>query len=425
MEQTLLIFVKDELGRDRRGTARRWGQFMFSSVPRKYAALVLATILSACSSAPPPSPPAVEVAIGVPVQRDVVDWDDYVGRFEAVQDVEVRPRISGTVTQILFREGAHVGRGQALFVIDARPYRALLAQAQGELAKAQAAVANARTERARAQKLVDVQAISREEYETKQANLRSADAGVAAARAAVDARALDVSFTTVRAPVAGRVSDKRVSIGSYVASGTTLLTRVVTVDPIRFSFEGAESFYLKYVRQAQTGERRSSRDAPNPVDIQLSDEKDYRWHGRMQFVDNAIDPQSGTIRAHAIVANPDGFLVPGMFGRARLLGSGSYRAMLIPDESIVTDQTRRFVYVVGRDGKTVQRPVETGPLVEGLRVVRSGIAPTERVVLDGLVRLQPGMPVKARLTRINPRASDTAPTATPLTAPAASEATAR
>ena len=365
------------------------------------------------------------VAVGVPIQRDVVDWDDYVGRFEAVQDVEVRPRISGTMTQILFREGAQVGRGQALFVIDARPYQALVAQAKGDLAKAQAAVFNARTELARAQKLVDVQAISREEYETKQANLRSANASVAAARATVDARALDVSFTTVRAPIAGRVSDKRVSIGSYVASGTTLLTRVVTVDPIRFSFDGAESFYLKYVRQAQTGERGSSRDTPNPIDIQLADEKDYRWHGRMQFVDNAIDPQSGTIRAHAVVANPGGFLVPGMFGRARLLGSGSYRAMLIPDESIVTDQTRRFVYVVGRDGKTVQRPVETGPLVEGLRVVRGGIAPTDRVVLDGLVRLQPGMPVKAKLTQIKPRAANTAPTATPLTAPAASEATAR
>ena len=398
---------------------------MAFSLPQNWFGIMLAGSLSACSSAPPPPPPMTNVAVGVPIQRDVVDWDDYVGRFEAVQDVEVRPRISGTVTQILFREGAQVGRGQALFVIDARPYQALVAQAKGDLAKAQAAVFNARTELARAQKLVDVQAISREEYETKQANLRSANASVAAARATVDARALDVSFTTVRAPIAGRVSDKRVSIGSYVASGTTLLTRVVTVDPIRFSFDGAESFYLKYVRQAQTGERGSSRDTPNPIDIQLADEKDYRWHGRMQFVDNAIDPQSGTIRAHAVVANPGGFLVPGMFGRARLLGSGSYRAMLIPDESIVTDQTRRFVYVVGRDGKTVQRPVETGPLVEGLRVVRGGIAPTDRVVLDGLVRLQPGMPVKAKLTQITPRAANTAPTATALTAPAASEATVR
>ncbi len=387
--------------------------------------LLAATNLGSCSSAPPPPPPQTNVAVGLPIARDIVDWDDYVGRFEAVQDVEIRPRISGTVMSVLFREGARVGKGQALFVIDPRPYRAALAQAQGDLAKARAAVANARTELARAQKLVDVQAISREEYETKQANLRTANASVESARAAVDARALDLSFTTVRSPISGSVSDKKVSIGTYVASGTTPLTRVVTVDPIRFSFDGAESFYLKYIRLAQQGERQSSRNAPNPIDIQLSDEKDYRWHGRMQFVDNAIDTQSGTIRAHAVVANPKGFLVPGMFGRARLLGSGTYHAMLIPDESIVTDQTRRFVYVVGADGKTAQRPVETGPLVEGLRVVRAGIAPTERVVLDGLVRLQPGMPVKARLVQIRPRAANTAPTATPLSAPAASEAKAR
>lgn len=365
------------------------------------------------------------VSVGQPIARDIVDWDDYVGRFEAVQDVEVRPRVSGTISSVLFREGARVGRGQALFVIDPRPYRAALAQAQGDLAKARAAVANAQTELTRAQKLVAVQAISREEYETKLANLRTANAAVESANAAANARALDVSFTTVRAPVSGAVSDKKVSIGTYVAAGTTPLTRVVTVDPIRFAFDGAEPFYLKYIRLAQKGARQSSRYAPNPIDIQLSDEADYRWHGRMQFVDNAIDPQSGTIRAYAIVANPTGFLVPGMFGRARLLGSGSYHAMLIPDESIVTDQTRRFVYVVGRDGKTAQRPVETGPLVEGLRVVKAGLAPTERVVLDGLARLQPGMAVKARLVKIKPRAANTAPVATPLTAPAPAEATAR
>jgi RND family efflux transporter MFP subunit len=383
----------------------------------------LMALLCACSAAPPPPPPVTNVAVGVPVARTVIDWDDYVGRFEAVQDGEVRPRISGTVMSILFREGARVAKGQALFVIDPRPYRALVAQAQGDLAKARAAAINARTELARAQKLVDVQAISREEFETKQANLRSADAGVASAQATLEARALDLTFTTVRAPIAGAISSKRVSIGTFVTAGTTPLTRVVTVDPIRFSFDGAESFYLKYVRLAQAGARKSSRDAPNPIDIQLSDEKNYRWHGRMQFVDNAIDPQSGTIHAFALVANPQGFLVPGMFGRARLLGSGSYRAMLIPDESIVTDQTRRFVYVVGRDGKTVQRPVETGPLVEGLRVIKAGLAPTEHVVLDGLVRLQPGMPVKEHMTQIKPRAENTAPTSAPLTAPAASEAT--
>ena len=387
--------------------------------------LVTLMALAACSRSAPPPPPKPNVSVAIPIQRSVRDWDDYVGRFEAVQDVEVRPRVSGTVQSINFREGVEVGAGQVLFVIDPRPYRAAAAQAQADLARAQALVANARSELARAQKLLEAEAISREEFETKQANLRSAAASAGSARATLDARTLDVAFTTVRSPISGRVSDKRVSIGSYVAAGTTPMTRVVTVNPIRFAFDGAESFYLKYVRQAQSGERRSSRYAPNPVDIKLADEANYRWHGRMKFVDNAVDPQSGTIRAYAEVSNPDGFLVPGMFGRARLLGSGSYNALLVPDEAIVTDQTRRFVYVIGRDGKTVQRPVETGPLVEGLRVVKTGLAPTEKVVIDGLARLQPKMDVTAKTVQMKPRAVDDAPGSNTLSAPAASEATAR
>lgn len=361
----------------------------------------------------------------MPLKRQVVDWDDYVGRFEAVQDVEIRPRISGAVDSVNFREGVEVAKGQVLFTIDPRPYRAAAEQARADLAKAQALVTNARTELARAQKLVDAQAISREEFETKEANLRSAVAAAGASRANLEAKSLDLSFTTIRSPVTGRISDKRVSIGTYVAAGQTVLTRVVTVNPIRFAFEGAETFYLKYVRQAQSGERESSRYAPNPVDIKLADETNYRWHGLMKFVDNAIDRNSGTIRAFAEVDNPTGFLVPGMFGRARLLGSGTYSALLVPDEAIVTDQTRRFVYVIGQDGKTVQRNVETGPLVEGLRVIKTGLAPTEKVVLDGLARLQPGMDVDAKVIPLRPRAAADAPGSSAIRAPAAAEATAK
>lgn len=391
----------------------------------RFAALGLALLLAGCSNNAPPPPPETVVAAAVPLQRQVVDWDDYVGRFEAIQDVEVRPRVSGVITRIGFDEGREIGKNQFLFEIDPRPYRAALAQAQAEAARANAQVTNARTELVRARELLAQNAISREEFEQKLAAERSAAAGLEAARATVQARSLDVQFTTVRSPIAGRISDKRVAIGDYVNAGQTLLTRVVTVNPMWFTFDGAESFYLKYVRQAVSGERRSSRYAPNPVEIQLADERDYRWRGRMVFVDNAIDTGSGTIRAHAEVPNPNGFLVPGMFGRARLLGSGTYRALLIPDESIVTDQTRRLVYIVGQDGKTAVRNIETGPLVEGLRVVRAGLAPSERVVLDGLARLQPGTPVKVRLTQIKPRAADDAPVATPVTTPVAAEATAR
>lgn len=387
--------------------------------------LLAAAALAACSPSAPPPPPKPHVSAAVPLKRQVVDWDDYVGRFEAVQDVEIRPRISGTVESVNFREGVEVAKGQVLFTIDPRPYRAAAEQARADLAKAQAALTNARTELARAQKLVDAQAVSREEFETKEANLRSAVAAADAARANLEAKSLDLSFTTVRSPISGRVSDKRVSIGTYVAAGQTVLTRIVTVNPIRFAFEGAETFYLKYVRQAQAGERESSRYAPNPVDIKLADETSYRWHGLMKFVDNAIDRNSGTIRAFAEVSNPNGFLVPGMFGRARLLGSGTYSALLVPDEAIVTDQTRRFVYVVDKDGKSLQRNVETGPLVEGLRVIKTGLAPTEKVILDGLARLQPGMPVDAKLITMKPRAAADSPASNAIAAPAAAEATAK
>lgn len=394
------------------------------SLPLLAPALATAA-LAACSPSAPPPPPKPHVSAALPLKRQVVDWDDYVGRFEAVQDVEIRPRISGTVESVNFREGVEVAKGQVLFTIDPRPYRAAAEQARADLAKAQALVTNARTELARAQKLVDAQAISREEFETKEANLRSAVAAAGAARANLEAKSLDLSFTTVRSPISGRVSDKRVSIGTYVSAGQTVLTRVVTVNPIRFAFEGAETFYLKYVRQAQAGERESSRYAPNPVDIKLADETAYRWHGLMKFVDNAIDRNSGTIRAFAEVSNPNGFLVPGMFGRARLLGSGTYSALLVPDEAIVTDQTRRFVYVVDKDGKSLQRNVETGPLVEGLRVIKTGLAPTEKVILDGLARLQPGMPVDAKLITMKPRAAADSPASNAIAAPAAAEATAK
>ncbi len=387
--------------------------------------LIATAALAACAPSAPPPPPKPHVSVGVPLKRQVVDWDDYVGRFEAVQDVEIRPRVSGNVESVNFREGVEVSRGQVLFTIDPRPYRAAAEQARADLAKAQALVTNARTEMARAQKLVDAQAISREEFETKQANLRSAVAAAGAARANLEAKSLDLSFTTIRSPITGRISDKRVSIGTYVAAGQTVLTRVVTVNPIRFAFEGAETFYLKYVRQAQSGERASSRYAPNPVDIKLADETNYRWHGLMKFVDNAIDRNSGTIRAFAEVDNPSGFLVPGMFGRARLLGSGTYSALLVPDEAIVTDQTRRFVYVIGQDGKTVQRNVETGPLVEGLRVIKTGLAASEKVVLDGLARLQPGMDVDAKVIPLKPRAAADVPASSAIRAPAAAEATAK
>ncbi len=379
-------------------------------------------LLAGCTQEKPAPPPKPHVSVAIPLVRDVVDWDDYTGRFEAIQDVAVTPRVSGTITQVLFRNGEDVKAGQALFIIDPRPFHAAYLQAQANLARANATQVNASTELERARKLSSDAVLSKEDYDNRFAALKTADADIDAQKAAVETTRLNLEFTSVVSPVAGRASDRKVSIGDVVVANTTQLTRVVTLDPIWFDFEGAEAFYLKYVRQDVRGERRSSRYAHNPVEIQLADETGYPHRGQMVFVDNALDPRSGTIRAKAELPNPDGFLTPGMFGRVRLLGSGMYKAMLIPDESIVTDQTRRLVYVVAADGKVVLRTVETGPLVVGLRVIREGLAPTERVVLDGLARLQPGVEVDATQTTLKPRATDTSPRSSPLTAPPSSEA---
>ena len=381
-------------------------------------------LLAACSEqkAPPPPPPPT-VSVATPLQRKVVDWDDYTGRFEAPQDVTVKAQATGTVTKVLFKNGQDVKAGQPLFQIDRRPYLAAVEQAKAQIGSAQAALTNARQVESRTKSLLDAQAVSREEFENNQAGVRTATANLAAAKAALLAAQVKLDYATTRAPFAGRASDRRVNVGDAVTDGTTVMTRVVSLDPIWFTFEGAESFYLKNLRQDARGERRSSRYKANPVEIQLADETDYRWKGHMAFLDSTIDPDSGTIRAKAIVANPTHFLTPGMYGRARLLGSGSYTAMLIPDEAVVTDQSRKLAMVVGRDNKAVQRIVETGPQVEGLRVVRAGLAPTDLVILDGLGRLRPGAPISPKRTTIKPREADTAPTV-PLSTPPSAEATA-
>jgi RND family efflux transporter MFP subunit len=385
--------------------------------------IALILLLAACGGGkPPPPPPPPQVSVAVPLQREVTDWDDYTGRFEAPQDVELKPRATGVITSIYFRDGQDVRSGEPLFAIDSRPYRATLAQAQAQAERARATLLNARQVTVRSRALAAVQAVSKEELEANIAAERTSAADLAAAEAAIRNASLNLSFTTVRAPFGGRVSDRKVSLGDLVKDGETVLTRVVSLDPIWFAFEGAESFYLKNLRQDQRGERGSSRYTANPVDIQLADETDYRWHGRMIFLDNAIDPNSGTIRAHALVANPTRFLTPGMFGRARLLGSGTYRAMLVPDEAIATDQTRRLIYVVGRDGKATPRTVETGAKVEGLRIIRAGLAPTDLVILDGVGRLQPGAPVTPKRTTIKPRPENQAPPTAPVVEPASGQA---
>ncbi len=370
---------------------------------RSYAAPAVAAMLcvmaAACAkpSAPPP-PPSVTVA--APLRMNIVDWDDYDGQFEAPDSVDLRPRVSGYLVALGFKDGEYVKRGQRLFKIDPRPYQAALNQAKGQEAHDVAALANARAQDDRGKVLLADHAISQQSYDQLVANDRQAEADLAAARASVQTNALNLAWTDVLAPIAGRVSDRRVSVGNLVTADTTVLTNIVSLDPIWFGFTGSEAMYLKYERANLAGTRISSRVRANPVEVRLQDEPTYRWKGHMDFVDNSLDPSSGTIRARGVIDNPTHFLTPGMFGHLRLLGSGAYPALLIPDQATSTDQTREVVYVLGPGGKVVVRKVTLGPLFGGLRVIRDGLAPNDLVIIDGVQRARPGGEVIARFGRV-------------------------
>lgn len=380
----------------------------------------------AAKGPPPPPPPSVTVAH--PLSHRIVDWDDYTGRFEALKRVELHPRVSGVLTRIAFKDGQIVRAGQLLFIIDPRPYQAQLASARADEARAMANLALARSRRLRDAGLLKEQAVSQEEYDSRKAEEETDAALLAAAQAAVRSAALNVEFTQVRAPITGRVSDRRVDVGNLVQGGdlsqSSLLTTIVALDPIYFTFRASEALYIKYTRANQAGTRVSSRDRPNPVEIKLQDEPDYRWKGHMDFVDNALEPSSGTMRGRAIVANPELFLTPGMFGRMRLLGSGAYDALLVPEGAILTDQARRTVMVVGAKDVVAAKVVELGAVLGGLRIIRSGLKPDDRVVIQGLQRATPGKPVSPKLGRIEPPDPAAAPAVDAFAPPPASEATA-
>ncbi|HEX8443748.1 MAG TPA: efflux RND transporter periplasmic adaptor subunit [Allosphingosinicella sp.] len=345
------------------------------------------------SEAPPPPMP---VTVAAPLVQEVVDWDDYVGRFEAVQSVEVKPRVTGYLRSVAFTDGAYVRAGQTLFTIDARPAQAALDQSAAQLARAEATLINARTELARSQTLAASQAASTEEVEQRRAGVRAGEADVNAARAAVRAQQLTVGFTRVTAPISGRVSERIVDVGNSVTADTTVLTRIVSTNPIHFAFDGSEALLLKYQRQ------RAGASNGTPVRIKLQDEPTYVHAGRLDFVDSTIDTGAGTVRARAVVPNPDNFIKPGMFGQMQLSGSQPYRAMLIPDTAVVTDAARKVVYLVDKVGTVIARPVVLGPLTGNLRVIRSGIRPADRVIISGLQRARPGEKVVPKPGRIPP-----------------------
>jgi RND family efflux transporter MFP subunit len=381
------------------------------------AGLILAAVAAGCAAKEKPKPPAPRVIVSYPLQRQVVDWDDYVGQFQAVNAVDVRPRVSGYIQSIAFKDGQNVRAGQLLFQIDPRPYEALVSQAQGQVAHATAALTDAKVELTRAKALLAAKATSQQDFDTRKATELQDEADLKTAQANLKTAQLNLAFTHVTAPISGRISDARATVGNLVTQDTTVLTSIVSLDPIRFTFEGPESLFLKYKREGASGHGAGG----PPVQIRLQDEPTYRWSGRLEFVDNALDSSSGTIRARAIVNNPSLFLTPGMFGHMRLLGSQPYLGLLVPDQAIVQDQAREIVYVVDPKGVVAQRVVQTGPIIDGLRVIRSGIDASDRVVIDGVVRAHPGLKVTAQSGRITPVPDAAA--AAPDTAPPAASAT--
>ncbi|CAH0299559.1 efflux RND transporter periplasmic adaptor subunit [Roseomonas sp. CECT 9278] len=359
------------------------------------AAIGVAITATAPLALAQPAPPPVTVA--TPLSRPVTEWQEHMARVEPSARVDIRARVSGQVDQVHFTDGAIVRAGDPLFTLDQRPFRIALDTAQAEVARTEARLLLAEQQVARYEPLAASRIAPQAEIDSRRAALREAQAGLAAARAAERQAALDLEFTEIRAPRPGRVSDRRVDAGNLVQQGQTVLTTLLALDPVYVSFDPSEAEYLRQARSARAG----LRGASLPVQLRLLDEAEFSREGRVDFVDSAFDARSGTIRVRAVVPNPDLFLTPGSFARIRL-STGEEPSLLVPDASVMADQTGRMVLTVAADGTVTPRQVRLGPLSDGLRVVRSGLAPEDRVIIGGLHRARPGMRVTAEQGRIGP-----------------------
>ncbi|GJM11522.1 MAG: MexE family multidrug efflux RND transporter periplasmic adaptor subunit [Lysobacteraceae bacterium] len=347
------------------------------------SAIAVAISLTACEGAGgPPQFPPPEVNVAVVSQQEITEWDNFSGHIEAIDSVEIRPRVTGYLEAVHFVEGGLVEKGDLLFSIDAREYIAAADLADADVARAQTRVDLARQEVERSEKLHIAKAVSQEEVDQRRGEVRQALADLNAAQARARQAQLNVEFSRVEAPISGRIGAALIKPGNLVQSGSSLLTTLVSVDPVYVAFEGDERIYLRYHDLARDGLRVSSRDTRNPVKVGLSNDTGYPLDGEMVFVDNQLDPGSGTIQARAILPNPEGRLTPGLFARVQLLGGSGYKAMLIHEQAVLTDQDRKYVYVVV-DGKAVRRDVTLGAQIGGLRVVDSGLQVGDRVVING------------------------------------------
>jgi multidrug efflux system membrane fusion protein len=362
-------------------------------------AVGLAVTLCGCSDKPvqPAAAAPVPVTVAQPVKRTVTDWDEFTGRFEAVDEVLVKARVGGSVTNVEFKDGDMVHAGDLLYIIDSRPFEAVATQADGQLADARAKTELAKRELDRALSLVQTSAVSEQVVDQRRQALQAAHAAEIIAEGVLKAAQLNVEFTHVMAPITGRVSRHLVSVGNLVQGSdngaSTLLTTIVSMDPIYIYFDVDEATYLRNSRLWFEGKRPSSRDTPNPVQVTLSGETKPSHDGHMDFLDNRLDESTGTLRSRAVIDNHDLSILPGQFGRVRLIGSSPYEALLLPDTAIATDQSRKIVFVVKDDDTVEARSVELGPLDNGLRVVRTGLKPEDRVIIDGIQRARIGAKV--------------------------------
>jgi RND family efflux transporter MFP subunit len=378
---------------------QRWGLMIhFASNFVRATLLLTALLLAACSEKPAQTPAAAAPAVTVatPVKRTVTDWDEYTGRFEAVEQVDVRARVGGFVTRVGFTDGEIVRKDDLLYLIDSRPYDAVAAQVDGQLADARARVELGKRELDRTLELQKSQNVADAVVDQKRQALQAAEASVIQSEAARKRAQLDQEYTHVLAPMDGRVSRHLVSVGNLVQggdSGATLLTTIVSLDPIHLYFDLDEPTYLRNSRLWFEGKRPSSRDTPNPVQVLLTGETKPSHDGAMDFVDNRLDVSTGTLRVRAKVPNQDLSILPGQFARVRLIGSSPYDALLIPDTAIASDQSRKIVFVVKDDDTVEAKAVTLGALDEGLRIIKDGLKPEDRVIIDGLQRARVGQKV--------------------------------
>jgi len=378
-------------------------------------------LLAGCDKAGSKSAPPITptVSIAQPIPRKVNEWDEFTGRLASPETVEVRARVSGYIDKIHFKEGSDVKQGDLLVTVDQRPYNAVVDRLKAELGAARARAELARGEAKRGEALAATKAISTDTYETRLKTAVQAEEAVHSAESALKLAELDLEFTEVRAPISGRISDARVTAGNLVTGGstanTTLLTTIVSLDPLYCHFDADEASALRYRQLHREGKRTSAMFTPIPAEMALGDEMGFPHKGKVDFVDNQMNPATGTIRARGVFTNSDKLMAPGFFARVRIPGIGEYDAVLIRDSAISSDQGRLFVLTLDDNNKTVYRPIKTGPIVDGLRVVREGLNASDRVIVSGLMSARPGVPVQPQMVPMSTNVLVTA------TAPSASQ----